>query len=68
MVAELSDMVAEPVELVPGCGTNLVLVFLSLFGCVVAETHRYGSSDPSLARLGNSCGETTGSRVVESLE
>ena len=46
---------------------NLVLLFL-LFGCVVAETHECGSSDPTLARSGNSCGETAGSRVVESSE
>ena len=52
-------------ELVPGCGTNLVLFFLLLVGCVVAETHGYGSSDPAHARPGNSCGGTAGSRVVE---
>ena len=54
-------MVAELVERVPGCGMNLVLLFL-LFGCVVAESHECGSSDPTLARPGNSC-ETTGSRL-----
>ena len=31
-------------------------------------THECGSSDPTLARFGNSCGETTGSRAVESSE
>ena len=49
---------------------NLVLLFL-LFGCVVLATmtHECGSSDPTLARPGNArCGETTGSRVVESSE
>ena len=60
-------MVAELVERVPGCGMNLVL-FCLLFGCVVAETHECGSSDPTLARPGNSCGETAGSRFVESSE
>ena len=54
-------------ELVPGCGTNLVFFFM-WFGCGVAETHGYGSSDPTFARPGNSCGETAGSRVVESSE
>ena len=34
----------------------------------MAETHGYGSSDPTLARPGHSGGETAGSRVVESLE
>ena len=64
-------MVAEPgqlssvMELVPGCGTNLVLFVLLLVGFVVAETHGYGSSDPAHARPGNSCGGTAGSRVVE---
>ena len=48
---------------------NLVLLFL-LFGCVVSATmtHECGFSDATLARLGNSCSETTGSRVVESSE
>ena len=55
-------------ELLPGCGENLVLFFLLLAGCVVAETHGYGSSDPTLARPGHSGGETAGSRVVESSE
>ena len=60
-------MVAELVELVPGCGTNLVLVLL-LVGCVADKTHWYGSSDPTLAKPGNGCGGTAGSRVVESSE
>ena len=34
----------------------------------MGETHGYGSSDSTLARPGNSCGETAGSRVVESSE
>ena len=34
----------------------------------MAETHGYGSSGPTLARPGNSCGETAGLRVVESSE
>ena len=66
-VAEQSNYVAERIERVSGCGMNLVLLFL-LLGCVVAETHECGSSNPTLARLGNSCGETAGSRVVESSE
>ena len=60
-------MVAELVEQATGCGMNLLLLFL-LFGCVVAETHECGSSDPRFTRPGNSCGETAGSRVVESSE
>ena len=31
-------------------------------------THECGSSDPTVARPGHSCGETTGSRVVERTE
>ena len=70
MVAEMCRLVVNQLslvmELLPGCGENLVLFFLLLVGCVLAETHGYGSSDPTLARPGNSGGETAGSRVVES--
>ena len=34
----------------------------------MAETSGYGSSAPTLARLGDSCFETTGSRIVGSSE
>ena len=43
-----------------GCGTNLVLFFLVLVRRVVAETHECGSSDPTLARPGNSGGKQLG--------
>ena len=45
------------------------MLFSLWFECVVAETYGYGSnsaSAPTLARPGNSCCETAGSRVVES--
>ena len=50
-------------EVVPGCGANFVLFFLLLVGCVLAETREYGSSDPTLARPGNSCGDRALSKV-----
>ena len=47
------------------------MVFSLWFGCVVAETHGYGSSRasaPTLAESGNSCRGTAGSFVVGSPE
>ena len=57
-------------ELVTSCGENLMLI-PQWIRCVVAEAHGYGSnsaSAPTLTKLGNSCFETAGSRVVGSSE
>ena len=55
-------------EFVPGVGTISVVLFF-LIGCVVVEIYGCGSnsaSDPTLARFGNGCCGTVGSRVVGS--